>query len=406
MIYNRVFISITLLLGSLLLGAQENNSSPYSCFGIGDINYGETGRTSGMASTGISLSGRTFLNIANPASLTALDTNTFILDLTGSARGSLFTSGSDVQKTFSANFTRITMGLHLTPRWSSAFSLQPYSTVSYSSEYDEYVEGSEMTTQTLYEGSGGVTRLSSVNSFALTGKLSVGADVMLLFGNIDRNVSQGGITVNQNSTGVAISFVAGLLYNDRLSDNLSFSAGLTYGHSGKLNFDNSITILDASGSTVFYDALSSSSIVVPRSLGAGIALTGRRILVAADYRYQKWSLAKDHLSGFSFTDTHKFSTGIAFVPSRAASRSYLNKIEYQAGFSVANSYLTFKNVNPLNLEITTGAGLPLRNGSQINMGLSWGKMGTVNEGLVRENFVRFTLGLSLTERMFLKRMYD
>jgi len=33
-------------------------------------------------------------------------------------------------------------------------------------------------------------------------------------------------------------------------------------------------------------------------------------------------------------------------------------------------------------------------------------MGTVNEGLVRENFVRFTLGLSLTERMFLKRMYD
>jgi hypothetical protein len=406
MISNRVFISMTLLLGSLMLGAQENNSSPYSCFGIGDINYGEGGRTLGMASTAISLSGRTFLNTANPASLAALDTNVFILDLTGSAKGSLFRSGSDVQKTFSANFTRFTAGLRLTKRWSSAVSLQPYSTVSYKSEYDEYVEGSEMTTLTTYEGSGGVTRLSYINSYALTAKLSLGADVMLLFGNIDRNVSQGGITINQNSTGVTMAFVAGLQYNDRLSDNLHFSAGLTYGHSSKLNLDNNINVRDASDNIVLYNSLASSSIAVPRSLGAGISVTGRKIMVAADYRYQKWSLTKDQLPGFSFTDTHKLSTGIAFVPSRAASMSYLDRIEYRAGFSVANSYLTFKNVNPLNIEITSGMGLPLRNGSLINLGLSWGRQGTVNEGLVRENFVRFSLGLSLTERMFLKRMYD
>jgi hypothetical protein len=390
----------------MIAAAQENNSSPYSCLGIGDLNNAESVRTAGMASTAIGISGRTFLNTANPASLAALDTNIFILDLTGSARGSRFTSGTADQKTFGANFTRVTAGLRLTPRWSAAMSMQPYSTVSYRSEYEEYIEGSEMTTQTLYEGSGGVTRFSCINSFAITESLSLGADVMLLLGNIDHNVSQGGITVNQNSAALAVSFLAGLLYKDKLTDNLMFSAGLTYGRSGELKLKNNILIQDASGNTVLDEAIASSSTGIPDNFGAGLSVTGRRILIAADYNFQRWSVIKDQMPAFRFTDRHEISAGIAFVPSPTASMYYLRRVEYQAGFSVSNSYLKYKDTNPLNIEITSGFCLPLRNGSNIGVGLSLGRQGTVSEGLVRENYVKLTLGLSLAERMFLKRMYD
>jgi hypothetical protein len=403
---NRIFITAIFTLWQLALTAQENNISPYSYFGIGDIQYGDGGRTSGMASTGISLSGRTFLNTANPASLTALDTCIFVFDITGSARGSLFRTGSSRQRTFSANFSRITAGLHLTPRWSSAISLQPYSTVNYKVENDEYIEGSELTTTTTYEGSGGVTRLSLLHSFRLTEKFSLGGDVMLLFGNIDRIVSQSGVTICRNSAAVSLSFVAGLLYKERLSENLLFAAGLTYGHSGELNFSNNIHVTDASDNIVLNDALASSAINIPRSMSTGFSLTTKRIVMAADYRYQKWSMARGQASGLSFTDTHKFSSGIALLPTTIAPKNYMELIEYQAGFSVSNSCLMFKNVNPVNYEITVGAGLPLRSGGQVNLGVTWGKQGTINEGLIREDFVRFTLGLSMVERMFLKRMYE
>lgn len=403
---NRLFIPAILFLCTQSISAQENNISPYSYFGIGDIQYGESSRTSGMASTGISLSGRTFLNTANPASLTALDTCSFVFDITGSARGALFRSGSSLQKTFSANFTRVTAGLHLTPRWSAGLSLQPYSTVSYKVENEEYIEGSEMTTPTIYEGSGGVTRFSFLNSFRLTEKFSLGADVMLLYGSIDREVSQSEITICQNSSAVSFSFIAGLLYNEELSENLHFSAGLTYGHSCRLNFDNNMQVRDASGNIVVDDALSASATAIPHSMGAGISLTTKKILVAADYRYQKWSLASDQISGFSFTDTHKFSSGIAFLPTTIAPKNYLYLIEYQAGISVSNSYLMLNGVNPVNVDISVGAGLPLRSGGMINLGLSWGRHGTVTEGLIREDFIRVTLGISMVERMFLRRMYE
>lgn len=403
---NKTVIIIILILNSTMILSQESNVSPYSWFGIGDIQYGESGRTSGMASAAIGLSGTTFLNTSNPASLAALDTCLFIFDLTGSGRISSFSFGNDSQKSFSANFTRITAGLHVTPRWSAGISLQPYSTVSYKIEDEDYIEGSEVTTPTLYAGSGGITRISFLNSYKLTENFSLGADIMLLPGNIDRDVSQSGVTIGQNSTTVAFSFVAGMQYKQELTGNLLLSAGLTYGHFARLSFDNSIQVEDESGNILLDDDVASSSMDIPRSIGAGISLQGKRMTLAVDYRYQLWSRARGQISGVSLTDTHKLSGGIAFIPSMTNPRNYLSIIEYQAGLSLSNSYLTINEVNPVCIEATLGAGMPLRNGSQMNLGFAWGMNGTHKEGLIREDYVRLTLCFSLTERMFIRRMYD
>jgi len=386
--------------------AQEENISPYSIFGIGEMQLGESGRTTGMASTAIGLSGGRFLNTANPAALAALDTTTFIFDVTGSAKGSAFSSGSVTQKAFSANFTRITAGTHLTPRWSAALSVQPYSTVSYRVENEDYIEGSETKTTTLFEGSGGITRLSFLNSIRLTEKFSAGADFMLLFGDINREASQSGITIKRNSSATTASFTLGMMYKDTLLEKMIFSAGVTYGYKARLLFENSLKVTDASGNALFNDDIASSEVVLPGSWGAGISLTGRKIVIAADYRYQQWSRTRDPLTNLRFTDTHKFNCGIAFIPSGFAPKNYFEMIEYQAGFTVSNSYLTLYGVNPLNMELTAGVGLPFRGGGQINIGLGWGKKGTTNEGLIREDYLRITISLSMFERMFMKRLYD
>jgi hypothetical protein len=388
-----------------MAAAQENNVSPYSMFGPGDIQYGESGRTSGMASTSVSLAGSHFLNTVNPAALTALDTNSFIFDITGSARGSVFRSGTVKNNTFSANFTRVTAGLRFTPRWSAALSLQPYSTVCYKIEDQDFIEGSVDKTVTTFEGSGGITRLSLINSFRLTQKFSVGADMMILFSNIDRDVSQSGITINQNSSGTTFSFSLGMLYREALSEKLFFTAGVVYGHRSNLIFNNLLQVHDASGNILFNDVAASTDLTIPGIWSAGFSLAGKRLLAAADYHYQRWSMARDK-DPVSFTDTHKFSVGIAFIPSLSAPKNYFELIEYQAGFTVSNSYLILNGVNPVNFELSAATGLPLRGGGQITIGFAWGNKGTISEGLIREDYLRLTLSLSMVERMFLKRMYN
>lgn len=395
-----------LFLWPVVIAAQENSPSPYSYFAIGDIRYGDISRISGMASTAVSLSGRTLLNTANPASLSALDSNLFIFDLTGSLRGSQLRSGQDVQNAFSANFTGFTAGLRISPRWSAAMTLQPYSTVSYNVEYKEYVEGTEILLPTLYAGSGGVTRLSFLNSFRFSEKFSVGADMMLLLGNIDRDVTRSGITINRNSSAAQLSFVAGLQYREKISEGLSLTAGAVYGHSCNLDFQNTLLVSEESGDILLNDVIAATSADIPRSYGAGISMAGRRLVIATDYRYQRWSLSKDRYPGFSFTDTHRFSGGIMYRPAHFATGNLLSALEYQAGFAFSNSYLTINGVNPVRYEISAGTGIPFRNGSQINLGFSWGREGTTAEGLIREDYLRVTLGFSLAEKMFFKRMYE
>jgi hypothetical protein len=130
------------------------------------------------------------------------------------------------------------------------------------------------------------------------------------------------------------------------------------------------------------------------------------MVIAADYRFQKWSETRDPLTRVRFTDTHKFNCGVAFIPSGAVPKTYFGMIEYQAGFMISNSYLTLNGVNPLNMELTAGAGLPLRGGGQLNIGLGLGKRGATNESLIREDYMRITISISMSERMFLKRVYE
>jgi len=115
---------------------------------------------------------------------------------------------------------------------------------------------------------------------------------------------------------------------------------------------------------------------------------------------------QEHLENITYTDTHKFDAGFAFTPAKGSIKSYFELIQYQAGFSVSNSYLTINNVNPTNFEIMVGAGLPFQSGSQMNVALGWGKRGSLDRGLIREDYFRLTISLSICENWFMKRLYQ
>ena len=69
--------------------------------------------------------------------------------------------------------------------------------------------------------------------------------------------------------------------------------------------------------------------------------------------------------------------------------------------------MILRNKSIEDFAVTAGLGLPLGGTfSKINVGLEIGKRGTVYNNLVEENYINLSIGLSLSDRWFVKRKYD
>src|SRR6266702_8957236 len=65
---------------------SQNNNSPYSIVGIGDIEDSYYNRTSGLSSTGLAYRNDRYMINNNPASYTALTRQFFNVELSGNAQ--------------------------------------------------------------------------------------------------------------------------------------------------------------------------------------------------------------------------------------------------------------------------------------------------------------------------------
>jgi hypothetical protein len=61
----------------------------------------------------------------------------------------------------------------------------------------------------------------------------------------------------------------------------------------------------------------------------------------------------------------------------------------------------------MNYGFTAGASLPIRRStSHVHLGIDVGSLGTKTNNLIKETYVRFSVGFSFNDRWFVKRKYD
>ena len=108
-----------------------------------------------------------------------------------------------------------------------------------------------------------------------------------------------------------------------------------------------------------------------------------------------------------FENTIRYNIGGYFIPNYSSFSSYFKRITYRAGFRYENTGLVLQNKSITDAAGTFGVGMPL-NGtfSNLNFAVEIGKRGTVFNGLVEENYVNFVVGLSFSDRWFIKRKFD
>ncbi|MBV7528466.1 hypothetical protein [Chitinophaga sp. sic0106] len=431
---HRTKASILCLFGAVFLlanNATAQDNSPYSRYGLGDLNNNQNIVNRGMGGVSQAYSDPTSVNFINPASYSNLLLTSLDIAVEGGARNINDGGGS-----FSSGFGTLSylqLGIPIKKKWGMNLGLRPVSRVSYNIQ--EPVTGNFFDTVRLplinrYEGSGGLYQLYAGTGVGI-GNFSIGVNIGYLFGNLENNTTiiYPGQTIFASRRMNRISYnsffyKAGVQYKAKLSKDLD----LQLGASGSLNQNMSArraqlhesVIYDASSNnftnqdTVLYTKGAKGTVVYPTEFGGGFMLRkADKWQVGADFNTTSW---QDNFKVFGTPDpetqnSYKMSVGGQFVPNLNALSGYWNRVAYRLGAYYGKDYIYLKEKDMPLFGATIGAGLPVRRlpysnqYSMLNLALEIAHRGN-SETALKETVYRFSIGFTLSDRWFIKRKYD
>ena len=427
---SRMKLILTALLGVLVSGvfAQANVDSPYSMFGLGQVrNKSMNTRLQGMGGVSTAISGKSLINMANPASYALMDTLSFLFDAGFYAKASNFTTSSLSERASAANFDYVAMGWSLTNWWKMAVGAQPYSNVGYNvvtSFHDDLLGNYNQT----FQGEGGLNQVFIGNAFRLGNHFAIGANANYVFGDCKSITTltypdSTYLISSRRSRDVMISsfmFDYGVQYQGKLNNDLTLSAGVTYNQKVNLkgtqtiyirsleaSADNSSTAAEYLIDTIFWDKNKNARFTMPQGFGVGVALNkNNRWTVGADFNWDQWTQFRRNDVNDSLQNAWRVSVGGEYFPTSTSVSNYWTKVTYRLGGFYEQTYLNINGQSINKIGVTAGMTLPMpRSLSKANLALEIGKCGTKNASLIQENFVKLSVGVSIHERWFIKRKY-
>lgn len=422
--YNKAGILVVLVMFPALLFAQFNNntSSPYSRYGLGELHHYSFGRSTAMGGASIASRNGTQINLGNPASFDAIDSLGFMFEFAVNAKYSEFKNDIGKNTSSNVNFQYFAMNFQLNNRMGASLGLVPFSDVGYNVTIDEDIENTGPV-RTTYYGAGTISNAFLGFAIEPFRNISVGANMNYYFGMLNRNtevVFSGASIYNLQQYKTLrvsdFSFDFGIQATIPMNNKNKIILGAVFENNPKYNsFYSDITQKNlGSGSavdqdTLFYASEKKGIIELPFTYGFGISyVKDNKLEINADYYHQAWSDAKFLGSTNKYlTDLSKFALGAEWIPDKFSIKSYISRIAYRAGIKYEQTYLIFNNRQINDFGITFGVGLPVyRSKSTINVAAEFGKKGTTEENLVLENYFRLNLMVNLYDLWFIKRRFD
>lgn len=398
--------------------AQSSTRSPYSQYGIGLLAEQSSGFSRGMNGAGLGLRQGNVVNTLNPASYSAIDSLTMILDMGISGQLTHFEEGTAKVNAKTASFDYAVGGFRLFPNVGMAFGLLPLSNIGYDYNIVEPIKNSNSTTTVNYEGSGGLHQVFLGVGWRVFRPLSVGVNASYLWGEIDRSVVSVAASDVSSMTRLYSASIKsykldfGLQWQQPVGKNDVVTLGLTAGLGHKLGDAECQAGLDEKNTVVV-----SKGYALPMSYGAGLAWKhGVSLLVDADFTLQQWgnvdfpamNAGKYELQSDLLKDRYQMKLGADFVPDPMG-RKLAQRIHYRLGAGYSTPYYKIRgNDGPKELSVSAGVGLPLQNSynnrSVLNVSAQW--VHTSAPNMIVENTFRINIGLTFNERWFAKWRVD
>jgi hypothetical protein len=148
-----IFFVFLITIPKITLLAQNSTSSPYSGFGIGELEMSSGGRNAAMGQTGIASRSSLFLNTANPASLTTIEPQSLLLDMGFNIKYTKLENSTKNVNVTDGNISWIQIGFPITKKIFGGFSLNPKSSVGYNIYSAKTIDGTSISYPGYWPGS-------------------------------------------------------------------------------------------------------------------------------------------------------------------------------------------------------------------------------------------------------------
>lgn len=412
------FSIIVAILFTVQMAAQEGTSSPYSYYGIGLTKFKGTVENQSMG--GIMLFADSIhVNLRNPAAYGQLKITTYTIG--GSHHRTQLSTSGEKENSSNTSLDYLAIGIP-TGKLNFGLGLIPYSAVGYR------IEDMNEQAANRFTGRGGLNKVFLTTAYAFNEDLSVGVDVNYNFGNTQNNftVYQSGVQygtrqINRTDfSGFNLNF--GVDYQTKITNRLKLHTAATYAPEMEISTErmrSTAPVMYVQGGDRIPPGYSPNTINFPESklslpaqfnLGAGIGLPNKWFIgaeygniQAADFQLNSGLTNLD----YRYENASQYKIGGYYVPQYNSLTSYLNRIVYRGGLRYEETGLHLSNEAINEFGITFGIGLPAgSNFSNANIGFEYGQRGTTNSGLIKENFFKLSISLSLSERWFLRSRFD
>ena len=425
---------------TFVANAQEN--SPYSRYGLGDVVPNHNIFTRAMGGISAAVADFQSINFTNPASLANISNTIF--DIGAEADVRTLRSSNPPAKFTSANslFSYLQLGFPLTTKkmykkdksWGMSFGIRPVTRIGYKIEKHQRLSGID-SLNTLYEGSGGVNQVFIGTGYRVK-NLYMGINAGYMFGNKDYSTKLEFINDSviyykanyQNKTTFNGIFVnLGIQYETKIKSKGVLRLGAYGSIHQKLKASNDdikeTFAYDGNGGTFRVDSVfekdgTKGNIKYPSTVGLGMSFTGRHWMYGVDVETANWS----NYTYYGKTDEVKNNwtvrLGAQYFPLKdgTSTKKYFSFVKYRAGFYYGTDYINV-NKNRPEYGFTFGTGMPLTaiqsllnpnsyvGVVMLNTAVEIGSRGNKQTNL-RESTTRYSIGISMNARWFLKPKYN
>lgn len=442
--------------------AQKGTQSPYSVFGLGEINNGEYAYFTAMGNALTACTDSTIVNQNNPASYAFTSRYRPLFQVAINGRFSKFSDATQSSKARQLGLNQFQLGFPIKKNWGGSFGITPFSTTGYLIFNPNIDANGDTLTQTINEGAGTVSQFhigtSYKHNFNNSTRLSIGANLKYMFGSSNKiesfeyyNYPSGAkhSRVERNTRIGSLTYDFGIIFDKQLDKN-SFSIGATYSPAIKLNAHQDLLTYSYSESfynnysyglsldngnfyldTAEYITNNKGMINLPASYKVGFEYRIRPadsssetylFKISGDIKYQEWSNYYESFNGV-VTDSifkNRLSNSIGFQYSPHTGRNannnlipWVGKLHYRLGINYTLSELYVNNVQLANYGISFGLGIPVMTGNSntnLNLAVKYGSLGTTQNNLIKEDYLGVYAGITISpgfyDRWFLKRKYD
>ena len=439
-------IRLTLLIliaANVVIWAQGVSQTPYSQFGIGDLEYQGNMRQHGMGGVGVSMPNRFYSNLINPA-LLAYNRTHVIFDAGFYGQSDIIRSQTQSQRIVSGNVNYLSILFPISTRnWTISVGLNPYSNANtrFTNTRDSIASykfplGTYDSTDIKYHviSEGGLNQVFMSHGIKLPKGFSIGISINYIFGGIIRTTRIQPKLLGQSTQTQIVSkeqyrlleFKPGIAYFKQLSEKYSLNIGATATFNTDIGSTRNLV-----NSIVREQRLAENSYVYVPIYADTLPLEIKKVSLPSQYKIgvsfdksNHWNVALDYTFGdyrnyvgyertnvFS-NSSHRINIGAEYVPNYFVPdnsfKSQIQRYMYRIGGYYYLMPLQLNGVQIQEMAATIGLGMPFGKGgyTSLNLALMVGQKGTLDNGLVQENFVRFFVGLTINDRWFIRYKLD